>query len=48
MEGNAETLDAVESNTFDAYTIAFGIRNCMHVDKVCVLGFAFVSVGKLL
>ena len=37
MEGNAETLDAVESNTFDAYTIAFGIRNCTHIDKVYVL-----------
>ena len=34
MEGNAENLDAVESNKFDAYTIAFGIRNCTHVDKV--------------
>ena len=34
MEGNAENLEAVESNAFDAYTIAFGIRNCTHVDKV--------------
>ena len=30
--GNAETL-AFEDNTFDAYTIAFGIRNVTHIDK---------------
>ncbi|CEF64723.1 2-methoxy-6-polyprenyl-1,4-benzoquinol methylase, mitochondrial [Strongyloides ratti] len=31
--GNAELLP-FEDNTFDLYTIAFGIRNCTHVDKV--------------
>ena len=30
--GNAEQL-AFESNSFDAYTIAFGIRNVTHIDK---------------
>ncbi len=30
--GNAETL-AFDDNTFDAYTIAFGIRNVTHIDK---------------
>ncbi len=30
--GNAEEL-AFESNTFDAYTIAFGIRNVTRIDK---------------
>ena len=30
--GNAETL-AFEDNSFDAYTIAFGIRNVTHIDK---------------
>ncbi len=30
--GNAETL-AFEDNTFDAYTIAFGIRNVTHINK---------------
>jgi demethylmenaquinone methyltransferase / 2-methoxy-6-polyprenyl-1,4-benzoquinol methylase len=32
VEGNAEALP-FESGTFDAYTIAFGIRNVTHIDK---------------
>ncbi len=31
MEQNAETLDFAD-NSFDAYTIAFGIRNVTHID----------------
>uniref|UniRef100_A0A0N5CCQ9 2-methoxy-6-polyprenyl-1,4-benzoquinol methylase, mitochondrial n=1 Tax=Strongyloides papillosus TaxID=174720 RepID=A0A0N5CCQ9_STREA len=31
--GNAELLP-FENDTFDLYTIAFGIRNCTHIDKV--------------
>lgn len=31
--GDAESLP-FEDNTFDLYTIAFGIRNCTHVSKV--------------
>lgn len=34
--GNAENLP-FDDNSFDLYTIAFGIRNCTHVDKVCSL-----------
>jgi len=34
LEGDAENLHSIPDNTFDAYTIAFGIRNCVHVDKV--------------
>lgn len=30
---NAEQLP-FDDNSFDAYTIAFGIRNCTHIDKV--------------
>lgn len=30
---NAEQLP-FDDNTFNAYTIAFGIRNCTHIDKV--------------
>lgn len=30
---NAENLP-FPNNTFTAYTIAFGIRNCTHIDKV--------------
>jgi len=41
--GDAEKLP-FESNTFDAYTIAFGIRNCTHIDKV--LGEAFRVLKK--
>lgn len=33
---NAESLP-FENNSFSAYTIAFGIRNCTHVDKVILL-----------
>jgi 2-methoxy-6-polyprenyl-1,4-benzoquinol methylase len=33
LQGNAECLP-LEDNSFDAYTIAFGIRNCTHIDKV--------------
>ena len=32
IEQNAETL-SFEDNRFDAYTIAFGIRNVTHIDK---------------
>lgn len=34
MEGNAEDLSGVPDNTFDAYTISFGIRNVTHINKV--------------
>lgn len=33
---NAEQLP-FEDNTFNAYTIAFGIRNCTHIDKVILI-----------
>ncbi|XP_059171699.1 2-methoxy-6-polyprenyl-1,4-benzoquinol methylase, mitochondrial-like [Physella acuta] len=33
VKGNAEMLP-LPDNSFDAYTIAFGIRNCTHVQKV--------------
>ncbi|CAK9024626.1 4-benzoquinol methylase) (Demethylmenaquinone methyltransferase) [Durusdinium trenchii] len=33
VQGNAESLPQFEDNTFDAYTIAFGIRNVTHIDK---------------
>lgn len=32
--GNAEALDNIKSDSLDLYTIAFGIRNCTHVDRV--------------
>ena len=35
VQGNAECLP-FQDNEFDVYTVAFGIRNCTHVDKVGV------------
>jgi len=32
--GNAEELSDIPSDSVDLYTIAFGIRNCTHVDRV--------------
>lgn len=32
-EGDAENLP-FKDDTFNAYTIAFGIRNCTHIEKV--------------
>ncbi|KAJ3043306.1 2-hexaprenyl-6-methoxy-1,4-benzoquinone methyltransferase [Rhizophlyctis rosea] len=32
--GNAENLENIPDESVDAYTIAFGIRNCTHVDQV--------------
>lgn len=37
---NAEELP-FESNSFNAYTIAFGIRNCTHIDKVALQMHSF-------
>jgi 2-methoxy-6-polyprenyl-1,4-benzoquinol methylase len=34
MEGNAENLEHIPDNSLDAYTIAFGIRNVTHIDRV--------------
>lgn len=34
---NAEQLPFA-NDSFDAYTIAFGIRNCTHIDKVLIPG----------
>ncbi|OMJ28561.1 2-methoxy-6-polyprenyl-1,4-benzoquinol methylase, mitochondrial [Smittium culicis] len=32
--GNAEDLSFIPDNSYDVYTIAFGIRNCTHIDRV--------------
>lgn len=36
--GDAEKLPFAD-NSFNAYTIAFGIRNCTHIDRVSVMEF---------
>jgi demethylmenaquinone methyltransferase / 2-methoxy-6-polyprenyl-1,4-benzoquinol methylase len=43
-EGNAEALPFVDSS-FDAYTIAFGIRNVTHVDKALAEAFRVLKPG---
>ena len=42
--GNAEEL-AFENNTFDAYTIAFGIRNVTHIDKALSEAYRVLKPG---
>jgi len=43
-EGNAETLPFAD-RTFDAYTIAFGIRNVTHLDRALAEAFRVLKVG---
>ncbi|KAG9303902.1 hypothetical protein G9A89_005812 [Geosiphon pyriformis] len=42
--GNAENLE-IPSNSFDAYTIAFGIRNCTHIDRVLQEAYRVLKPG---
>lgn len=42
--GNAETL-AFPDNTFDAYTIAFGIRNVTHIDRALAQAYRILKPG---
>ncbi|XP_066257905.1 2-methoxy-6-polyprenyl-1,4-benzoquinol methylase, mitochondrial [Euwallacea similis] len=44
QEGNAEHLPFTD-NSFNAYTIAFGIRNCTHIDKVLSEAFRVLEPG---
>lgn len=45
MVQNAEHLDAIESESVDVYTIAFGIRNCTHVDRVIQEAYRVLKPG---
>lgn len=42
--GNAEKLDFPD-DSYNAYTIAFGIRNCTHVDKVLEEAYRVLTPG---
>jgi demethylmenaquinone methyltransferase/2-methoxy-6-polyprenyl-1,4-benzoquinol methylase len=44
VEGNAEELP-FESGSFDAYTIAFGIRNVTHIDKALAEAIRVLKPG---
>ncbi|KAJ3270666.1 2-hexaprenyl-6-methoxy-1,4-benzoquinone methyltransferase, partial [Terramyces sp. JEL0728] len=44
IQGNAEQLQ-FENDSFDAYTIAFGIRNCTHIDKVLSEAYRVLKPG---
>ena len=45
VQGNAENLSQIESDSMDAYTIAFGIRNCTHVDAVIREAYRVLKPG---
>jgi 2-methoxy-6-polyprenyl-1,4-benzoquinol methylase len=45
MLGNAEELKDIESNSKDLYTIAFGIRNCTHIDRVLKEAYRVLKPG---
>ena len=47
LQGDAENLSAIENGSYDAYTIAFGIRNVVHIDKVRVCVCVCVSVSTV-
>ena len=44
IEGNAETLP-FENSSFDAYTIAFGIRNVTHIDRAISEAYRVLKPG---
>lgn len=44
IEGNAEALPFPD-RSFDAYTIAFGIRNVTHIDKALEEAFRVLKIG---
>lgn len=43
--GNAESLSEIPDNSMDAYTIAFGIRNCTHPDRVVKEAYRVLKPG---
>lgn len=43
--GNAEDLSTIPSESIDQYTIAFGIRNCTHIDQVLREAYRVLKPG---
>jgi len=46
QEGNAEKLHVADKSV-DLYTIAFGIRNCTHIDKVLAEAYRVLKTGGM-
>ena len=44
-QGNAEVLDDVMDESVDLYTIAFGIRNVTHIDRVLESAYRVLKPG---
>ena len=44
-QGNAEILDDVKDESVDLYTIAFGIRNVTHIDRVLDSAYRVLKPG---
>jgi 2-methoxy-6-polyprenyl-1,4-benzoquinol methylase len=45
MEGNAESMPSLESNSFDLYTVSFGIRNFTNKDAALREAFRVLKPG---
>jgi len=43
--GNAEHLDGFADNSLDLYTIAFGLRNCTHPERVLAEAYRVLKPG---
>jgi 2-methoxy-6-polyprenyl-1,4-benzoquinol methylase len=44
-QGNAETLEGIGNGSVDLYTIAFGIRNVTHIDRVLKSAYRVLKPG---
>jgi 2-methoxy-6-polyprenyl-1,4-benzoquinol methylase len=44
-QGNAEVLDSIADESVDLYTIAFGIRNVTHIDRVLNQAYRVLKPG---
>ena len=44
-QGNAENLESVPTSSIDLYTIAFGLRNCTHIDRVIAEAYRVLKPG---
>ncbi|CAL8072923.1 unnamed protein product [Orchesella dallaii] len=45
LEADAENLASIPDDSFDIYTIAFGIRNCVHIENVIHEAYRVLKPG---